>query len=184
MSNVAFIAAQVLAGLVVFVSLHELGHVLMARAFGDRDARFTLIGRRRGQWIVATTQTRYADVDTWEGVKVALAGPLFTRLIAEVLALGLLLMAVPDVWLPFLLTVFVLSRTDFWLYTVRDFVMVYLARQPLPGRDIADAARWGSVLVGSTPGRLFALLLGVSTADLLLGWPRAVAVLSGSGGLS
>ncbi|BBN95934.1 hypothetical protein DEIGR_100611 [Deinococcus grandis] len=177
--SAVLIAAQVLAGLVTFVCLHELGHVLMARRYGDRSARFTLLGRRNGAWIVATTHTTLADTDSWPGVKVALAGPLFTRLLAEGLGLLLVLGLTPAVARPFVLTVFLLSRTDFWLYTLRDFAAGYLARRSLPGRDIADAVRGGAALVGRSQGQLFALLLGVSTLDLIVGWPRLAATLTG-----
>ena len=174
--NTLSLVFQVIAGLFAFVTLHELGHVLMARYFGDRDARFTVLGREDGRWIVATTFTRFESTENWPGVKVALAGPLFTRLMAELLGLALLLYIAAPLR-PFFLTIFLLARTDFWLYTVRDFVVGHLARQPLPGRDISDAVRGGAALVGSTQGRLFALLLVVSTADLLLGWPRILNIL-------
>ena len=128
--SAVLIAAQVLAGLVTFVCLHELGHVLMARRYGDRSARFTLLGRRNGAWIAATTHPALAD-------------------------------------------------TDFWLYTLRDFAAGYLARRSLPGRDIADAVRGGAALVGRSQGQLFALLLSVSTLDLIVGWPRLAATLTG-----
>lgn len=176
-------AVQVLAALVVFVALHETGHVLLARAFGDRGANFVLIGRRGGKWVTATTFTRFARVENWEGVKVALAGPLFTRLLAELVLVTALFVAIPQAAGPFVLTLFILARTDFWLYTVRDFCTAFLMRRPLPGRDIADAVRVGSGLVGQSQARLFALLLTVSTLDLALGWPRALAFFSGSGGL-
>ena len=113
-----------------------------------------------------------ADTDSWPGVKVALAGPLFTRLLAEGLGLMLVLGLTPAVARPFVLTVFLLSRTDFWLYTLRDFAAGYLARRSLPARDIADAVRGGAALGGRSQGQRFAPPVCVSCLDLTVGRPR------------
>ena len=161
---------QVVAGIFLFVALHELGHVLMARALGDRTASFIVLGKRKGEWVLATTFTRYVHIEDWGGVAVALAGPLWTRLIAEALAVALLTLNWGEVR-PLVLTVYLLARTDVWLYTVRNFITSQLLHQPQPGADISEAVRGASTLTGVRELAFFVPLLGLVCIDLWLGWP-------------
>lgn len=167
---ILLVITQVILGIFLFVTLHELGHVLMARALGDRSARFIVLGKRKGEWVLATTFTRYAHIEDWGGVAVALAGPLWTRLIAE----GLAVMLLTVNWghlRPLVLTVYLLARTDVWLYSVRNFITSQLMHQPQPGADISDAVRGVSALTGVRELTLFVPWLALVCLDLWLGWP-------------
>ncbi|WP_135230320.1 hypothetical protein [Deinococcus fonticola] len=161
---------EVIVGIFLFVTLHELGHVLMARLLGDHTANFIVLGRRKGEWVLATTFTRYAQIEDWGGVAVALAGPLWTRLLAEMLAVTLLAFDWGGVR-PLVLTVFLMCRTDLWLYTIRNFITSQLLHQPQPGADVSDAVRGVSGLTGIRELVLFLPLLVLVSVDLWLGWP-------------
>lgn len=167
---ILFSVVQVILGIFIFVALHELGHVLMARALGDRTASFVVLGKRKGEWVLATTFTRYAKIEDWGGVAVALAGPVWTRLLAEGLVVGLLTLNLGSLR-PLLLTVFLMARTDLWLYTVRNFITSQLLRQPQPGADISDAVRGASKLTGLHEMTFFLPLLVLACLDLWLDWP-------------
>lgn len=169
---------EVLAALVLFVCVHESGHVLVARFLGDRSARFSLVDFEEGRPILAVTRTapydRFSDV---QNICIALGGVLTTRLVAELVVLSKTQPVVFDSLEAFWIAFFLLLRTDLWLYSVRSFAGYFLEPQNHGDKDIFQAAHFLAKFTPLSQGQWLGLFLATTTLELALDLPRILGFL-------
>jgi hypothetical protein len=119
---------QGIIAVILFVSIHKLERVMMARFFRDRKAYFALISRKNDQTIVAVTNTESFDkFSSLQNILIALGGVASSRAFSELILLTKNRIEVP-LLLPFGFMLFFLTRKNFFLYVVRKLSGSYLKK--------------------------------------------------------
>ncbi|GEM48794.1 M50 family metallopeptidase [Deinococcus cellulosilyticus] len=172
---------QFFAALIVFVCIHEMGHVIAARICGYRHARFHLVQIKDGKVTLAVTDAPLHLFSDRQNIWISMAGVLGTRFCAEVMLLGTQVFSGEKTsWMAtFWISLFLLLRTDLFLYTLRNILGRYLLRTPQGDQDISLAAMFLEKTTGRPEHFWFVLLGGLALLELCLGLPRMMdAVLS------
>lgn len=159
--------------LLVFVCIHEMGHVLAARLCGYPQARFDLWKKQEGKWIWAVTYAPLNKFTDGQNVWISLAGVLLTRLCAE----GMLVFSGVHVLQglePLWIALFLLLRTDFALYVLRNALGFYLLKTPQGDQDITLAAQFLQKTTRRPEGFWFSIMGMLAVLDVWLGASRAM----------
>lgn len=177
-------ALLIALALLLEVVIHELGHVLPARLFGDRGASFRLLVVEHGRF---------------EGLGLALITPgfPFTQRQEMVIDLGGVLLAyavswlmwllapafhfLPDVGLVFVFALYLFLRLNFLMYAVRDIISNHWLKQDHLIGDMTVFVR--RVAPVEQRGRLSLALIALGLLDAMfipLNVQQMLAALQGS----
>ena len=174
-------AFMIASALMLQVIIHELGHTLAARAFGDQNAKFRLLvienGRFEGLGLAVVSKTFMPAQE----LVIDLGGVGFSWLVACLLWwVAPFLDAFPVPVLLFLLAFYLFLRLNFLLYTVRDALMNGLLRdRRLVGditifaerlASISSVSRWAVYLWCLLLGVLDAAFIGICVRHLAALW--------------
>jgi membrane-associated protease RseP (regulator of RpoE activity) len=173
--NVVGVMLEILAimllsilALIVFVSIHESGHVLMARAFGDQTASFALIDFKGPKPVVALTRTAPFDQFTnLQNAWIFLGGPLGTRAVAELVWFAKPVIPFFDQTRAFWFVLFGLLRSDFLLYSFRNILGTYVLKSPQHDQDISGAVKYLEQASRVPKAFLFATFFGIAVLDVI-----------------
>ena len=156
--------------LIVFVCIHEMGHVIAARICGYRQARFHLVHIKDGKVTLAVTDAPLHLFSDQQNIWISLAGVVGTRLMAELMMLAgsSLHLSFSTFWI----SLFVLLRTDLLLYTLRNTLGRFVLHTPQDDQDISLAARYLHRTTRRPESLWFAVIGGISVLDLVPGWDR------------
>ena len=167
-NDIGFFVPSVL----LFATVHELGHVSFARIFGDSDAHFHYYVAGEGIGISHYDRSKLSPLGH---AATEMGGIVFSRVLAEVSDLTLKHTDMPRWIQPFFSITYLFSRFDFIQYVVRDIL--------LPGDFGDDIEGFVSVLTGDKKYEnyghrsvektgLLLVLLGVGIFDLVLDWDK------------
>jgi hypothetical protein len=163
----AIVLFSVLA-LIVFVSIHESGHVLLARAFGDRSASFALIDFKGSKPVIALTRTAPFDqFSDLQNVWIFLGGPLGTRAIAELVWFAKPVIPCFDQTRTLWFVLFGLLRSDFLLYSFRNILGTYVLKSPQHDQDISGAVTYLERASRVPKTISFATFFGIAVLDVI-----------------
>lgn len=165
---------QFFVALIVFVCIHEMGHVIAARICGYRQARFHLMHIKDGKVTLAVTDAPLHLFSDQQNIWISLAGVLGTRLMAELMLLSgatLNLLFSPSLT-TFWISLFVLLRTDLLLYTLRNTLARFVLHTPQDDQDISLTARYLHKTTRRPEALWFAVIGSISVLDLMAGWNR------------
>lgn len=161
-------ALLIALALMTQVVIHELGHVLPARLFGDRKASFRLLVIENGRFeaLGLATITKGFPFLLWQEAVIDLGGVLFAYAVSWLLwllapAFGGLPIAALVFWFAF----YLFLRLNFLLYAVRDVISTHWLKQERLIGDITMFVRRVSPYPEVMPGLLYAALLALGVLD-------------------
>jgi hypothetical protein len=165
LTNIAYLAPAFLT----WNMIHELGHYSIASAFGADNVRMGLYKKSEGQVSIGWYNYKKGSMNKFGTALTNIGGVLFSRGLAECSDLFLKNVSMPNWGQRYFSMMFIISRFDMPRYILQDALLNFFDKE---GSDIDNFV---TVISGKNTGSrtlIYALLLTVTTFDLVMDWDR------------